>query len=322
MFQRPHRRLNPLTGQWLIVSPQVAKEIEVTILTEIPADLPEYEPDCDLCPGNKIGKYRGIKVIDDDTPQLDPDRYRPSGLTHQLYQAMPARGIAKTIIFAPEHNMSLANLKPDDLEELMETWVEQTREIEHEHPWVDYIQIFEQRGGTTTYHPHCKVWATASIPDIVKMKDRMQRNYYYEHGSSMLAEIIQEERGFGQRLVATNAEWTAFVPFWAKTPFEVMLATNQQTTYLKDLSEEGRNALGSILQTILKQYRQYFHTEIGYTLGIHQAALHDDDQRHWHLHAHIYPAVRPAILSGYDQVGMVQRDMTPETMARLLRGES
>lgn len=48
-----HRRLNPLTGEWLLVSPHRAKrpwlgQVEKTAQ----AQRPSYDPKCYLCPGN------------------------------------------------------------------------------------------------------------------------------------------------------------------------------------------------------------------------------------------------------------------------------
>ena len=52
-FDRPHRRLNQLTGQWVLVSPHRAKRPWLGQVEKIPAEkLPEYDPTCYLCPGN------------------------------------------------------------------------------------------------------------------------------------------------------------------------------------------------------------------------------------------------------------------------------
>jgi UDPglucose--hexose-1-phosphate uridylyltransferase len=52
--EHPHRRFNPLTREWLIVSPHRTKrpwqgQIENADRTIAPS----YDPECYLCPGNK-----------------------------------------------------------------------------------------------------------------------------------------------------------------------------------------------------------------------------------------------------------------------------
>ena len=53
MFDSPHRRLNLLTREWVLVSPQRARrpwqgQVEKTP----PENQPQYDPTCYLCPGN------------------------------------------------------------------------------------------------------------------------------------------------------------------------------------------------------------------------------------------------------------------------------
>ena len=52
-FDAPHRRLNPLTGEWVLVSPHRARRPWLGQVEKIPpVNLPAYNPDCYLCPGN------------------------------------------------------------------------------------------------------------------------------------------------------------------------------------------------------------------------------------------------------------------------------
>ncbi|NMC84144.1 MAG: galactose-1-phosphate uridylyltransferase, partial [Anaerolineaceae bacterium] len=54
MFTAPHRRFNPLTREWVLVSPQRATRPWLGQVEKVPAaSIPAYDPTCPLCPGNK-----------------------------------------------------------------------------------------------------------------------------------------------------------------------------------------------------------------------------------------------------------------------------
>ena len=79
----PHRRLNPLTGEWILVSPhrtnrpwrgQMEKPAETII--------PSHDPDCYLCPGAARANgqvnplYDGVFAFDNDFAALRLDAAR------------------------------------------------------------------------------------------------------------------------------------------------------------------------------------------------------------------------------------------------------
>ncbi|MGL5604594.1 MAG: galactose-1-phosphate uridylyltransferase, partial [Plesiomonas sp.] len=76
----PHRRYNPLTGQWVLVSPHRAKRPwsgqDETPTTDIQ---PNYDQHCFLCPTNRRisgdlnPDYQGTYVFDNDFAALKVD---------------------------------------------------------------------------------------------------------------------------------------------------------------------------------------------------------------------------------------------------------
>ncbi len=75
-----HRRLNPLTREWTLVSPH-RNQRPWQGQTEKPAGppAPAYDPECYLCPGNRRAhdavnpSYDHTFVFDNDFPALQPE---------------------------------------------------------------------------------------------------------------------------------------------------------------------------------------------------------------------------------------------------------
>ncbi|MBK3152614.1 galactose-1-phosphate uridylyltransferase, partial [Escherichia coli] len=162
----PHRRYNPLTGQWILVSPHRAKR-PWQGAQETPAKqtLPAHDPDCFLCPGNTRvtgdtnPNYTGTYVFTNDFAALMTDTPDAPESDDPLMRCQSARGTSRVICFSPDHSKTLPELSLEALEDVVKTWQEQTADLGKSYPWV---QVFENKGaamGCSNPHPHGQVWA-------------------------------------------------------------------------------------------------------------------------------------------------------------------
>src|SRR5215469_6294691 len=89
--QDPHRRFNPLTREWVLVSPhRTARPWQGQVEKQQQESQPRYDPNCYLCPGNeRVGgvrnpSYQSTFVFDNDFAALKPDvtagRFEKDGL--------------------------------------------------------------------------------------------------------------------------------------------------------------------------------------------------------------------------------------------------
>ena len=348
----PHRRFNPLKGEWLLVSPHRARrpwqgQEDAPDL----AERPSHDPACYLCPGNPRitgavnPAYVGTHVFANDFAALAPDTPIPPAATppataptataptataptatDSLFQIAPARGAARVICFSPDHAKSLPELPLSAIEGVVQTWCDQSAELGQCHA---HVQVFENKGammGCSNPHPHGQIWASDHLPAEITTEDATQRRWLTTHCTSMLLALAEAEAG-GERVVVRTDHWLAIVPFWAAWPFEVLLLPRFPIARLPDLSPDHRQDLARILSELTIRYDNLFACSFPYSMGWHGAPFGQDETAHWQLHAHFYPPLlRSAsvrkFMVGYEMLAEAQRDLTPEQAAAALRAVS
>jgi UDPglucose--hexose-1-phosphate uridylyltransferase len=330
LFDLPHRRLNPLTGEWVLVSPhRTRRPWQGQVEKRPPESRPAYDPNCYLCPGNERAggvrnpEYESTFVFTNDFAALLPDTPPAAIEAHALTQAHAVRGTCRVICYSPRHDLSMAEMQVSDIRRVVDLWADQTRQLGETYRWV---QVFENKGaimGCSNPHPHGQIWAEDLLPNEPGKEDRQQRMYYHQHGRSLLGDYLDLEEKHGERMVVREQHWLAVVPYWAVWPFETILIPRRQVARLPDLDPEERDSLALTLKKLLVRYDNLFETSFPYSMGWH-GAPHGGDPAHWRLHAHFYPpllrsATVKKFLVGYEMLSEAQRDITPEAAAARLK---
>jgi len=203
-------------------------------------------------------------------------------------------------------------------------WAAQTAELGQTYRWV---QVFENKGaimGCSNPHPHGQIWTMTKLPNEPRKEDEQQRSYFTENGRPLLLDYIEMEIAQQERLVVTNNQWVAIVPYWAIRPYEIILVPRRRVHRLPDLMDAERDALADILKRLLTRYDNLFETSFPYSMGWHGAPFVEGNQAHWQLHAHFYPpllrsATVKKFIVGLEMLGEAQRDLTAEQAAARLR---
>ena len=336
-WARPHRRFNPLRGEWLLVSPQRTQRPWQGQTTK-PANGEKltYDPTCYLCPGNpragglQTPKYDGIYVFDNDFPALlPPDSSAPVPVSNGLLIAEAEVGRCRVVCFDPNHSLTLSGMSREGIARVVETWKQQTEELGAAAE-INYVQIFENRGammGSSNPHPHGQIWATGHLPDEPAAEGVAQKAYLEEHGRTLLSDYLAQELKAGERVVVENDEFVVVVPFWAVWPFETLVLARRDVSSFLDFDDAQTAGLAEVLKRITSRYDCLFQTSFPYTMGFHQRPTDGKDYPEWVWHGHFYPPLlRSAeirkFMVGFELLGMPQRDITPEKAAEMLRASS
>jgi UDPglucose--hexose-1-phosphate uridylyltransferase len=311
--EHSHRRRNPLTGQWVLVSPHRARR--------------PWQGRQEARVGGAVNPpYGGTFVFTNDHAALLPEVPEvPTGSDRDpLFALQAARGTSRVVCYSPDHALTLPELSLAAVGEVVDTWCAQAAELGVNHAWV---QVFENKGeimGCSQPHPHGQIWASDFVPNEPAAEDLQQRDYHARHGRPLLLEVAEREAAAGERVVAETAHWLAIVPFWATWPFEVLLLPRFAVQRLPQLSVVQRADLAAMLKQLTTRYDNLFECAFPYSMGWHGAPFDARDATPWQLHAHFYPPLlRSAsvrkFMVGFEMLAEAQRDLTPEQAAERLR---
>ena len=331
--EHPHRRFNPLTREWTLVSPhRTQRPWQGQVERVPPASQPTYDPGCYLCPGNpragglRNPNYESTFVFENDFAAMRPDTPVGGFREGDLLVAEAESGACRVVCFSPRHDLTVAKMGAQALRLVVDTWVEQYEELGRL-PFIHHVEIFENRGemmGCSNPHPHCQIWANLTLPTEVAKEQASQLAYREAKHSCLLCDYLRLELSTGERIVCQNDSFAALVPFWAVWPFETMVLARQHVTGIDHLDTAGRSDLADILGRITRRYDNLFAVSFPYSMGFHQRPTDGEPHTEWHLHAHFHPpllrsATVRKFMVGYELLATPQRDITPEAAAARLR---
>lgn len=315
-------RWNPLLGEWVATA---THRQERTFLP--PADF------CPLCP-TKPGGFPtevpepayDIVAFENRFPSLRPDPPAPAIDGTELYPVRPAEGVCEVILYSPKHTTTLAQEPVEQIDKLIRVWTDRFNEL-GAHPFVDYVFIFENKGeaiGVTLHHPHGQIYAYPFIPPRIARELEQSLAHQERTGHCLMCDIIEEERTDGRRIVAENESFIAYVPFFARWPYEVHVASTRHLQALSDLERSEQTSLAEILKMLLVAYDKLFNISFPYMMVMHQSPVDGGVYDYYHFHIEFYPPLRTATklkyLAGSETgAGMFINDTLAEEKAAEVR---
>ncbi|MGK9475284.1 UDP-glucose--hexose-1-phosphate uridylyltransferase [Melioribacter sp. OK-6-Me] len=329
----PHRRLNILTGEWVLCSPHRTKRPWQGEQSETQEEKrPEYDPECYLCPGNvrangeRNPDYKTTFVFTNDFSALLEETPEFNFNEKDLLVARGQKGICRVVNFSPRHDLTLAEMNIEEIENVITVWQNEF-ELLGSKPFIKYVQIFENKGkimGNSNPHPHCQIWAQEEIPNEPLKELKQFKKYFHKNKRTLLQDYIKLELRKKERLVYSNESFVALVPFWAVWPYETLIVSRRPIANILQFRKKEKKDFADILKTITTKYDNLFKISFPYSAGLHQAQTDGKDHKEWHFHMHFYPpllrsATVKKFMVGYEMLAEPQRDITPEYSSEILR---
>jgi UDPglucose--hexose-1-phosphate uridylyltransferase len=291
-------RFDPLTGDWIAVAAHRLAR------THFP---PSSE--CPLCPSTTSF-----------LTEIPADSYDVVVFENRFPSFAGETGRCEVVCFSSDHNASFKDLSVRRVRTVLDALTDRTAELSRL-PQVQQVFCFENRGeeiGVTLHHPHGQIYAYPYVTPVtsryLELAQAQQKNLY--------GELLERERD-GERVVASNEHWTAFVPYAARWPYEIHLAPHRQVADLTELTIEERDACAPLWLDLTKRLDGLFGVTMPYVAAWHQAPVRTGRDLSW-LHLSIHTNRRAPnklkYLAGSESaMGAWVNDIAPEQAAAALR---
>jgi len=329
-------RWHPLREEWVIIAAhrQDRPWSGSTVQKSAPA-LPPYVEDCYLCPGNSRVSgainphYEQTFVFDNDHPCVSLTAPTSLETPAGLYHNRAATGTARVVCYSPKHNLTLAELNLDQIQQLLHVWREQYDELGRL-PDIKHVLVFENKGevvGVSNPHPHCQIYATNFVFKTIETEARASKRYLDQTRRVLFQDIIAAEHEAGTRIIAENESAIAFVPYFARYAYEVFVAPKRTHPSLATLSPEEMLDFASVLKDVLVRFDNLWQMPFPYVMPLHQAPTDGGDYSGFHFHIEFHPPLRKPdllkFLAGPEiGGGNFLSDTSPEEKAAELRAQA
>jgi UDPglucose--hexose-1-phosphate uridylyltransferase len=287
-------RLDPLSGRWIAVTNE--RRDPDAIFAPRPLYAEDQRDDCPFCPGNEGQTPPALETYGSDgkwvarvVPNLHPafEGSRPFVVDHKgpVFSEAPASGIHEVVVFSPEHHLTWSNFTDEQCAIVMTTLRDRIR-VHQDTPGLRYSQAIVNSGtdaGSSIEHPHGQLLGIPFVPrELVDEQGSFTR---FAGGCLLCTASAYEERS-GYRMVDAGEHAVVYSPFWAGSPYEMLVVPRTHDTHLHTATPDALEGVGKSIRDGLAALRQE-RGEVAYNVVFHAAPYRATAPFHWH--AHILP---------------------------------
>jgi len=329
----PELRKNPITGEWVIISPKRNKRafdfISKTKWKEV--------TECCLCEGHESEtppevfslRKKGTKP---NTPgwwiRVVPNKYpalqikgKPDVERMGIYTMMKGTGVHEIIIETPEHKEDLFSLGNKRIRQVIQVYRDRIVKLT-QIPYIKYVLVFKNQGeeaGASLRHSHSQIIATPMVPKKVQKELRGAKRYYELDKRCIFCDIIAQELTLQKRVILENKMFLAFTPYASCSPYEICILSKEHGFIFQEITQDQLTYLTQILKDTIKTMNKTLCNP-SYNYFLHLPPLKRDFLKYYHFHLGIIP--RLTKLAGFEWgTGYYINPVSPEEAASKLRGK-
>lgn len=326
----PQLRQNMATKEWVIIASERAKRPEqfVQASHSLITERPVYDASCPFCPGNEELELEVLRFPQEGAWQLRAvqNKYpalQREGERRQLFDGVRREisgvGYHEVFVESPQHNTAPALESPEQLTLMLKAFQQRGQEIAKDSR-IQHIIYFKNHGlraGSSQLHPHTQLIALPVVPYSVRTRTEEARRYFDDRGTCVFCQMLAHELADGQRIVAQNEKFVAFIPYAAFSPFHLWILSRHHDADFLRVSAEELSALGSLLRKVLRQLHFGLRNP-DYNYVIRSVAVRDPGDQYLHWYLTVIPRVTRT--AGFEiGSGMFINTALPEESAAFLR---
>ncbi len=293
---------------------------------------------CPLCPtkNNKMATEipandYDIVVFENKFPTLsrNPDKVNRKKLNVEnvfSFNMKQSEGICEVVCYTSSHDLFLEDMQVSKISNLIKVWSDRYQTLGKK-KFIKYVLIFENKGkevGVTLSHPHGQIYSFSYIPPVILEELKSSKKYYRQNRKCLHCEIIGKELEDNSRVIIENNSFVAFIPFYARWPYEVHIYSLRHVGSLCELTNIEVTSLAKVIKELINRYNKLFGFRMPYVMVIHQIPTDGKNYDYYHLHFEFYPPYRTKdklkYLAGCELgAGTFINDTLPEEKAEELR---
>jgi UDPglucose--hexose-1-phosphate uridylyltransferase len=334
----PELRFDYTTAEWVVFAP--LRKLRPQHELRAPAtaqETPQTSAECPFCPGNErftpheIFSFRSnpqaesswqVRVVPNKFPALRIEEDYHRSRSGRMFESMGGCGAHEVVIESRDHTKGIAQQSLEQIELILKAILQRYTDLKRDKRF-QTIVVFKNHGvgaGTSLRHPHWQIIATPVVPRLLRTKCSEAMGYYDRTGNCLYSDLVQEELAAENRIIATNPEFVAFVPYAAHLPFETWILPRRQQSTLEALESVQIRPLAEVLKNVLlKLYVGLDNPD--FNLTIDTAPRGDEDKEYFQWHIRILP--RLTTQAGFELgSGMSINTVLPEEAADFLKNGS